>query len=177
MPPRSNERARILQSSPHPLLSPFSQMDGAHSPIWAQRSNSGVSFRANDAIFSSIYQKYVSQDGQVHVSQDSQQSKPSSCPLLGKSQVLSFFGQYLKTISWSSIANRSSPFVKLEQIIRQTESHQREKNLCVLSKFSKLRQWKLLLNHKKKNDVKSMDGVSMLDSLSVLVALSNLSAF
>ena len=31
--------------------------------------------------------------------------------------------------------------------------------------------------HEKKNDVKSMDGVSMLDSLSVLVALSNLSAF
>ena len=143
MPPRSNERAPILQSSPQPLLSPFSQMDGAHSPIWAQRSNSGVSFRANDAIFSSIYEKYVSQDGQVHISQDSQQSKPSSSPLLGKSQVLSFFGQYLKTISWSSIANRSSPFVKLEQITRQTESHQREnrqKNLCVLSKFSKLRQ-------------------------------------
>ena len=111
---------------PQPLLSPFSQMDGAHSPIWPQRSNSGVSFRANDAIFSSIYQKYVSQDGQVHVSQDSQQSNPSSSPLLGKCQVLSFFGQYLKTISWSSIANRSSPFVKLEQIIRQTESHQRE---------------------------------------------------
>ena len=55
------------------------------------------------------------------------------------------------------------------------KSPTRKEFVCFVKVF-KTSPMKVIV-HEKKNDVKSMDGVSMLDSLSVLVALSNLSAF
>ena len=120
-----NERASkapILQSSlPSHLFSLSSQMDGEQH-LFGQSSNSILRHTM-------FHQHHES----IRLAQALKLVK--KCTLRWLSIIILTFwwipgfellGQYLKAISWSSGANRSSPFVNLEQITEHTESPQRE---------------------------------------------------